>query len=149
MGSNFRISKSDKRELQKISKRGSTPTRVSNRCKILLALHKGYSVDETAERIDVGTATVKRVRRHYQDVGLERAIYDAPKSGRPKKLSSKEDIELIALACTSPLDGRSRRSIRLLASKSKNSYGLVHKTLKADGMKPWREKNVVHTNDYS
>lgn len=144
MHSSFRIKKNEKIELQKISKRGSTPTRVSNRCKILLNLHRGFNVDESADRVGVSTATVKRVRRHYNVDGLQRAIYDAPKPGRPKQVKTKEEKELIALACTSPPPGYSRWTIRLLAQKSNRGYGTVQRILSEDGLKPWREKNVVH-----
>lgn len=147
MKSSIRVSKLEKRELQKISKRGSTPTKVSRRCRILLLLHRGFGVDETAEHLDCGTATVKRVRRNYRDGGLKRAIYDAPRSGRPAKFKSSDDKELIALACTDPPDGRARWTIRLLASKTKRSFGSVQMVLQNDGLKPWREKNVVYSDD--
>ena len=149
MNSTFRVSPSDKRELQKVSRRGSTPTKVSRRCRILLLLHRGLGVDETAAELDCGTATVKRVRRHYRADGMARAIYDAPRSGRPAKYSRKDDKELIALACTDPPDGRARWTIRLLAAKTKRSFGSVQQVLEADGLKPWREKNVVHSGDHT
>jgi len=146
--SNFRITKANKIELQKISKRGSTPTVISRRCRILLLLHGGFNVVETAARLDCGTATVNRVRRNYRKEGMTRAIYDAPRSGRPAKYGTKDDKELIALACTGPPDGYSRWTIRLLASATKRSFGSVQQVLKEDGLKPWREKNVVHSGDH-
>ena len=143
MGSSLRLTEEEKRELHKISRRGSTSPRVSNRCRILLSLHRGFSVDETAERLDCGTATVKRVRRNYRAGGMNRAICEAPRSGRPAKYSSRDDKELIALACTAPPPDRPRWTIRLLASKTKRSFGSVQRVLEEDGLKPWREKNVV------
>lgn len=149
MSTIFRVSESDKRELQKISRRGSTPTKVSRRCRILLLLHRGFSVDETAEELDCGTATVKRVRRHYRTEGMNRAIYDAARSGRPAKFTTRDDKELIALACTDPPGGHARWTIRLLASKMGRSFGSVQQVLEKDGLKPWREKNVVHPGNHT
>ncbi len=149
MGSTFRITKANKRKLQKISRRGSTATKVSRRCRILLLLHRGLHVDEIAVTLDCGTATVQRVRRNYRESGMERAVYDAPRSGRPAKYSTKDDKELIALACTNPPDGHARWTIRLLASASNRSFGSVQQVLKEDGLKPWREKNVVHPGDHT
>ena len=124
---------------------GSTPARVAKRCRILLSLHAGYSVSETADRVGCGTATVKRVRRKYLHEGWESAITDAPRPGRPKKLVDREERELIALACSDPPDGAARWTIRLLAKHYDKdiSAATVQRVLKEDALKPWREKNVV------
>jgi hypothetical protein len=80
---------------------------------------------------------------------MERAIYDAPRSGRPAKFSTKDDKDLIALACTAPPGERARWTIRLLASKTKRGYGTVQRVLEEDGLKPWRKKNVVCAGNHS
>ena len=115
------------------------------RAQILLKLHEGYSVDEVADIVGSGTATVKRVRRKYLDEGWQRATGDAPRPGRPRRFSTREERELIALACTKPPDGASRWTIRLLAKHHGSSFKVVWRTLKEDGLKPWREKNVVRS----
>lgn len=127
---------------------GRTPARVAKRARILLQLNRGYSVDEVADRVGCGTATVKRVRRHYDTEGWERAIYDAPRPGRPKKLADREERELIALACSDPPAGEARWTIRLLVKHCDKDvgFGVVQRTLKEDGLKPWREKNVVRAD---
>ena len=84
---------------------GKTPARVARRARILLWLNKGYSVEEVAAQVESGTATVKRVRRKYLEMGWEPAVYDAARQGRPKKLTIVEEKELIALACTDPPAG--------------------------------------------
>lgn len=124
---------------------GKTPARVAKRARVLLQLHEGNSVEEVAETVGCGTATVKRVRRKYLQEGWENAIRDAPRSGRPKKLSDSEERELIALACSGPPDGHARWTIRLLVKHCQKdiSFNVVQRTLKEDQLKPWREKNVV------
>ena len=127
---------------------GKTPARVVKRVRILLSLDAGHSVEETAERVDGGTATVKRVRRRFLDKGWEWAICDAPRPGRPKRLKDKEEKELIALACTDPPDGAARWTVRLLAKHYEKgvSKTMVQRVLREDELKPWREKNVVRSN---
>ena len=122
---------------------GKTPARVANRAKILLRLNEGLGVDEVADVVDVGTATVKRVRRRYLEEGWRSAVSEKPRTGRPKKVHTKEEKELIALACTKAPDGRARWTIRLLAKETGLSFGTVQRVLSEDGLKPWREKNVV------
>ncbi len=115
---------------------------------MLLWLDRGYSVEEVAERVDCGTATVKRVRRRYRLEGWEQAITDKPRPGRPKKLVGKDERELIALACTDPPGGAQRWTVRLLAKHFGKDISrmIVQRVLKEDGLKPWREKNVVCAN---
>lgn len=124
---------------------GSTPGREMKRAQILLRLHDGYSVDEAAEAIGCGSATVKRVRRRFLDGGLERAIKDAPRPGRAKKLTDRQERELIALACSAPPGDSSRWTIRLLVKHTGHGFGIVQRILANDGIKPWREKNVVRS----
>ena len=118
------------------------------RIRILLTLNGGYSVDETADRVGCGTATVKRVRKRFLEQGWEGAITDAPRPGRPKKLQSREEQQLIALACTDPPEGAARWTVRLLAKHADKgvSKATVQRILKDDGLKPWREKNVVRAD---
>lgn len=125
--------------------RGKTSDRKTRRIQILLRLNEGHNVDETAEIVDCGTATVKRIRRRFLDQGVDHAINELPRPGRAKKLRDRDERELIALACTSPPKGHARWTIRLLAKKSGYGFGVVQRTLKADGIKPWREKNVVRS----
>jgi len=126
--------------------RGSVPVRISRRARVLLELAEGWSVPDVARLSDCSEATVKRVRRRYFDEGWERAVSDGPRPGRPRKHSDKEQRKIIALACTHPPDGRHRWTIRLLAKHSGASFGVVQKILKEDGLKPWREKNVVRSH---
>ena len=131
----------------KVLCRGATPARITKRARILLSLHDGYSVDESAEIAGAGTATVKRVRRRYLDEGWERAVADGARPGRPRKTNDREERELIALACTAAPDGHARWTIRLLAKHSGSSFRVVRRILREDGLKPWREKNVVRGGD--
>ena len=127
---------------------GSTPARVAKRARILLSLNQGYSIAETAERVGCGTATVKRVRRRHVEQGWEKALADAPRPGRPSRLEKREEHELIALACTDPPEGEAKWTIRLLAKRfgKEVSAATVYRVLKEDGLKPWREKNVVRAD---
>jgi putative transposase len=139
--------RSRERQLLLEQTRGSTPARVVKRARILLCLDEGNSVDETAYRVGCGTATVKRIRRRFLDEGAESALVNRPSGAPPRALSDEETKELIAFACSSPPSGYARWSIRLLVEHFRipvTRY-TVHKVLKEDGLKPWREKNVVRS----
>lgn len=50
--------------------------------------------------------------------GLERAVYDAPRSGKPPNFAVKQPQELMVLACTDPLEGCARWTLELLCEQA-------------------------------
>lgn len=123
--------------------RGSTPAREMIRARVLLLSHQGHSIEETSALVPCSTSTVTRVRRRFRDGGVDRALHDALRPGRAASVTTKEEKELIAKACSAPPDGSPRWTIRLLAKHSGHTFHTVQRVLKEDGIKPWREKNVV------
>jgi transposase len=63
-----------------------TEQRVAKRADILLAMSHGQSTAPLAERLGMDEATIWRVCRRYEQRGLQ-ALYDAPRSGRPRGIS--------------------------------------------------------------
>jgi transposase len=72
-----------------------------------------------AEAVEVGVATVERVRQRFVEQGLEAALVrkrlDRP--SRQRKLDGRAEAHLIALACSAPPEGRKEWTMRLLADK--------------------------------
>lgn len=69
--------------LQHLLSQGALPQRVAHRARILLARAQGYSVEAVTAKVDQNRTTVWRVCQRYLHGGLEAALYDAPRSGRP------------------------------------------------------------------
>ena len=141
----IRLRRKEKAQLQRAI-RGAVAARIANRARVLLLAHDGKSVAEMAEILQLGSATIKRVKARFRKRGVD-SIYDAKKSGRPPKLSMRAEREVIALACSEAPQGRARWTIRLLASSSGASAATIQRILHRDGQKPWREKNVVCGED--
>ena len=72
---------------------------------------------EITEILDTSQPTVVRVRKRFVTEGLDAAIFDKPRSGRPPLFSGKQRAEITALACSQPLKGRNRWSMRLMADR--------------------------------
>jgi len=72
-----------------------------------------------AEAVEVGIATVERIRQRFVEQGLEAALgrkkQDRP--SRPRKLDGRAEARLIALACSAPPEGRKEWTMQLLADK--------------------------------
>jgi transposase len=78
-----------------------------------------WSDSRIAEAIEVGTATVERVRKRFVEQGLEAALVRKPQE-RPSRLKTfdgRAEARLIALACSPPPEGRKAWTMRLLADK--------------------------------
>lgn len=131
--------------------KGKHRARVIMRARILLESDAGKTDGAIAAHEGTSTRTVQRIRERYHNGGLDRALYDAPRSGTPPVLDPKQEAHLVALACSDPPDGHRHWTIELLRDRLRAdkivhtiSVGTIHARLTERGIKPWREKNVVH-----
>jgi transposase len=75
--------------------------------------------ERIAEAVEVGLATVARVRRRFVELGVAAAL-ERRKQARPsreRKLDGRGEAKLIALACSAPPDGRTVWTMQLLADR--------------------------------
>jgi len=94
--------------------------------------------DAIAEGLNVGRATVERLRRRFVEEGLSAALERRPSRRQyDRVLDGDAEAHLIALACQEPPEGRSRWTLRLLADRmvaleyvDQVSYQTVRRTLK-------------------
>jgi putative transposase len=106
------------RSLTTITRRGSAPARVQTRARILLLLHRGRTPDETSAALSVGVATIFNVKRRYLGEGLDSALPDKPRSGKPARIDGVARAKITALACSKAPEGHARWSLRLLADRA-------------------------------
>jgi hypothetical protein len=78
-----------------------------------------WSHPRIAEAVDVGTATVERVRKRFVEQGLEAAMVRKPQERpcRLKAIDGRAEARLIALACSPPPERRKAWQMKLLADK--------------------------------
>jgi transposase len=152
----IQFSQKDLAHIQGIIHKGKHNTRTITRARILLLTSKGEGKDAIAAELGIGRSTVQRTRDHYREGRLPRALYDAPRPGQPPKLDDKAEAHLVAIACSDPPKGRDHWTLELLQErmiqdgKVKNiSTVALWKRLKKRGIKPWREKNVVHSRGHA
>jgi transposase len=72
-----------------------------------------------ADALEVSTDTVERVRQRFVELGLDAAL-DRKRRERPPreiKLDGRAEARLIALACSTPPEGRAVWTMQLLADK--------------------------------
>ena len=150
------LSTQEKNRLKEITQKGKHSARAIKRARVLLKSESGLADREIADQIDSAISTVERIRYRFFKGGIEKALYDAPRSGQPEKLSAKVEAHLIAVACSDPPQGRTRWTLELLRKqiiKDKKvktiSTVAIWKHLRNRGIKPWLEKNVVYSRSYA
>ena len=80
----FQLKPKDKAYLRQLFQDGKTPWRVARRGQILLQrADKDQRVGSLSKKFAQSASTIWRICRRYCDEGLQAALYDAPRVGRP------------------------------------------------------------------
>ena len=143
------LSEAERAELHTLLGRGTAPARLLTHARILLKANRGeagpgWTDAAIAAALEVGHATVARVRQAYATAGLAAALTrKAPDREYRRKLDGEQEARLVALACGSPPAGRTRWTLRLLAARlvalevlDTVSHETVRQTLKQTGSSP-------------
>lgn len=146
------LKKNQKNKLRSLVKKGKQSARTITRARILLLADQEKTDKEIREILEVSKWTPQNVRKKYFEGGLERALYDAPRTGQPKTTDEKEEAQITAIACAEPDDGYGKWTLNLLAKKVNKQFNkrkkpigrtTLYNILLRNELKPWREKNVV------
>src|SRR5262249_23269445 len=132
-----KLTEKERNQLNEYVKRGKKSARAITRARILLLADGKQSDAAIAEILSVSRPTVYRVRKRYGQGGVDRALREDPRSGRPAKLTGRQEAKLTALACSKPPEGYQRWTLRLLADELVRlelvdavHYGTVRNVLK-------------------
>jgi putative transposase len=98
--------------------KGSLKVRTFKRATGLLELDRGQSLQAVATTLRVNYNTVAAWRDKYAAGGLDAALYDAARSGRPLEIDGVARAKITALACTAAPEGHARWKLSLLAEKA-------------------------------
>jgi transposase len=112
------LSSNEIRSLKNILTRATSSARTLSRARILDLLHRQKQPADVAALLQVSPQTVYNVKRRYLAGGLQLALFDQSRPGRPIELDDKQRARITALACSTPPEGRARWTLRLLADKA-------------------------------
>ena len=143
------LTEEERRTLQMMLMRGKAAARKLTHARVLLKADASpggpnWSDNTIAKNLEVGCATVERVRKQFVEEGLEAAVARRkPRRQYAKTLDGDAEAHLIALACSPAPAGRSRWTLRLLADRmvaleyvEAVSKDTVHRTLKKTNSSP-------------
>ena len=114
----IKLKKSEKTALNKIIKKGNINAREYTRARVLLLSSEGEPPLFVAKALSITKKTIQNIKERFLEGGLERALYDLPRSGQPTKFNGKHRVNITALACTDAPEGHAKWSLTLLADKA-------------------------------
>jgi len=125
----IRLTTEERATLKQLVRNGSSPARVQTRARILLMAaersvgarggerRRTNSNEAIAEALQLCSKTVSRVRQVFIQGGLDAALHDKPRAGRPPVIDGEAEAKLVMLACSTPPEGRSQWTLQLLADR--------------------------------
>ena len=148
-----KLAKDERADLSKLIAQGKASARKLTHARILLKADSsqdgpGWTDEAISEALEVGTATVERVRQRLVEEGMAAALNrHRPHTPRLRKLDGEQEAHLIALACSQPEEGQERWTLQLLADKlvqlqvvESISRETVRQVLAHNELKPWLHK---------
>ena len=114
------LTKQDRRVLRGLRSKGVHTAREVNRAHILVALDRKVREAQIMEVLGVGRTAIWRTRAAYLEGGLEYALHDVARPGKPKRYRTDEEAQVAALACSEPPPGAKRWTVALLTQAARS-----------------------------
>jgi transposase len=117
------LTEDERNTLTRLISTGKAAARKLTHARILLNAdasegQPGWTDKQISEALHVSPRTIERAREALVQEGLEAALNRKnPARTRPPKLDGEKEAHLIALACSTPPEGRERWTMQLLADK--------------------------------
>jgi len=119
-----KLSEAERNHLQGLINKGKSPAKRLLKARILLkadagAHGEGWSDGRVVEALDTNMSMVTRVRQQFVEEGLE-AVLSRKERAAPAItpiFDGEKEARLMALACSTPPEGRARWTLRLLEDK--------------------------------
>ena len=148
------LARRDRQQVDELMSSGLQPVRTVLRALALRQMDQGQSTPAVGANLGMSAKSVWEIGKRYQQGGLERALYDAPRPGKVPALDEQQRQRIIAVACSPPPEGRARWTVRLVAEEAirrklvpRVGRETIRVLLESHDLKPWREKNVVVRRD--
>ncbi len=102
----------ERQELERLVRRHTTRQQLALRARIVLAAADGANNCQIARQLDVSLDMVRRWRERWlllqpaswEDLPLVDRLTDAPRPGKPVRITDEQVAKIVALACEQPAD---------------------------------------------
>lgn len=114
------LTKKDRETVEKIRSKGPHMARETNRAHILAALDRKVPESQIMAVLGVSRTAIWRTRAAYLQGGLEFALRDESRSGKPRRYQTDDEAQVAALACSDPPKGATRWTVALLTEAARS-----------------------------
>jgi len=114
----------DRSVVEEIRSKGVHQSREVNWAHVLSALDRGVPEAQIMAVLGMGRTAVWRTRAAYLQGGVELAVFDVARSGRPRQYDTDAEARVTALACSAPPTGRQRWTMVELQRAARHEPGL-------------------------
>lgn len=118
------LSEEDRVLIDGIRSKGLHQAREVNRAHVLAGLDQGIPEAQIMAVLGIGRTAVWRTRAAYLQGGVDLAVFDVARSGRPPQYDTDAEARVTALACTTPPEGRQRWTLVELERAARQEQGL-------------------------
>jgi len=87
-------------------------------------LDRGVPEAQIMAVLGVGRTAIWRTRAAYREGGLEYALHDEARPGRPREYETDVEAQIAALACSAPPAGATRWTLALLEQAAQAQAGI-------------------------
>lgn len=104
------LTTAERAELEALTRRHSAGQQVVGRARIILAAADGLNNSRIARELGVALETVRLWRHRWlgcagvalADLSVGERLADAPRGGRPARLTAEQRCQIVAVACAAP-----------------------------------------------
>src|SRR6267143_280291 len=114
----------DRLVVDEIRSKGLHQSREVNRAHVLSSLNRGVPEAQIMAVLGMGRTAVWRTRAAYLQGGVELAVFDVSRSGRPRQYDTDDEARVTALACSAPPAGRQRWTMVELERAARQEPGM-------------------------
>ncbi len=115
----------EERELIELYRaKGLHHAREVNRAHVLSALDRGVPETQIMAILGIGRTAIWRTRRAYLEGGVEYALRDMARPGKPRRYGTDIEAHISALACSEPPAGAKRWTLELLEQVARVQTGM-------------------------
>ncbi|MBZ5514510.1 MAG: helix-turn-helix domain-containing protein [Acidobacteriia bacterium] len=119
---------------------------MARRARVLLLLAEGTPLRQIQTQTGMNLRRLQHWKQCWQQRGLD-GLHDAPRAGRPKKLTPEQEGEILAVTEKPPREPLMHWSSHCLARRVGVSYGTVVRGWHRVGLQPHRLRRYMATPD--
>jgi len=120
----LRLTDADRATVDEIRSKGVHHAREVNRAHALYCLDRGVPEAQILEVLGLGRTALCRTHSAYMQAGVELAVFDVARSGRPRQYDTDAEGGVTALACSAPPQERQRWTLLELERAARQESGL-------------------------